>query len=28
NLCLDPHCPRQKGEPRSQCLHAGKRGDA
>ena len=28
NLCQDPHCPRQKGEPRSQCLHAGKRGDA
>ncbi|WP_323079061.1 BMC domain-containing protein [Klebsiella quasipneumoniae] len=28
NLCLDPRCPRQKGEPRSQCLHAGKRGDA
>ncbi|PJX42982.1 MULTISPECIES: BMC domain-containing protein [unclassified Klebsiella] len=28
NLCLDPHCPRQKGEPRSQCLHAGKRDDA
>ena len=28
NLCLDPHCPRQKGDPRSQCLHAGKRGDA
>ncbi|MGP4879098.1 microcompartment protein, partial [Klebsiella pneumoniae] len=25
---LDPHCPRQKGDPRSQCLHAGKRGDA
>ncbi|MDT0131120.1 microcompartment protein, partial [Acinetobacter baumannii] len=24
----DPHCPRQKGDPRSQCLHAGKRGDA
>ncbi|MDW7568279.1 microcompartment protein, partial [Klebsiella pneumoniae] len=20
--------PRQKGDPRSQCLHAGKRGDA
>ena len=28
NLCLDPHRPRQKGDPRSQCLHAGKRGDA
>lgn len=28
NLCLDPACTRQKGEPRSLCLHAGKRGDA
>lgn len=28
NLCLDPACPRQKGEPRSLCLHSGKRGDA
>lgn len=28
NLCLDPACRRQKGEPRSLCLHAGKRGDA
>ncbi|EMK5829750.1 BMC domain-containing protein [Citrobacter sedlakii] len=26
NLCLDPACPRQKGEPRSLCLHSGKRG--
>lgn len=28
NLCLDPACPRQKGESRSLCLHAGKRGEA
>ncbi|HFZ8993007.1 TPA: BMC domain-containing protein [Citrobacter freundii] len=28
NLCLDPACKRQKGEPRSLCLHAGKRGEA
>nr|WP_217438908.1 MULTISPECIES: BMC domain-containing protein [Citrobacter] len=28
NLCLDPACPRQKGEPRSLCLHSGKRGEA
>ncbi|QLZ60367.1 BMC domain-containing protein [Citrobacter freundii] len=28
NLCLDPACPRQKGEPRSICLHSGKRGEA
>lgn len=28
NLCLDPQCKRQKGEPRSLCLHSGKRGDA
>ncbi|EBO3989350.1 BMC domain-containing protein [Salmonella enterica] len=28
NLCLDPACKRQKGEPRTQCLHSGKRGDA
>lgn len=26
NLCLDPSCSRQKGEPRSLCLHSGKRG--
>ncbi|EGT4253109.1 BMC domain-containing protein [Citrobacter amalonaticus] len=26
NLCLDPACKRQKGEPRSLCLHSGKRG--
>lgn len=24
NLCLDPACQRQKGEPRTLCLHAGK----
>ncbi len=24
NLCLDPKCPRQKGEPRAS--HSGKRG--
>ncbi|HEM7980523.1 TPA: BMC domain-containing protein [Citrobacter koseri] len=24
NLCLDPACNRQKGEPRSLCLHSGK----
>ncbi|POT59549.1 microcompartment protein [Citrobacter amalonaticus] len=23
NLCLDPACKRQKGEPRSLCLHSG-----
>ncbi|TKU71143.1 BMC domain-containing protein [Citrobacter sp. wls710] len=28
NLCLDPACTRQKGEPRSLCLHSGKRGKA
>ena len=28
NLCLDPACPRQKGEPRTLCLHSGKRGEA
>lgn len=28
NLCLDPKCPRQKGEPRSLCIHSGKRGEA
>ena len=22
NLCQDPLCPRQKGEPRNKCLHA------
>ena len=22
NLCQDPLCPRQKGEPRSKCIHA------
>jgi len=27
NLCLDPACPRQKGEPRSLCIHSGKRGE-
>ena len=27
NLCLDPACQRQKGEPRSLCLHANKRGE-
>ena len=26
NLCLDPACQRQKGEPRSLCLHSDKRG--
>lgn len=24
NLCLDPACQRQKGEPRTLCLHASK----
>jgi microcompartment protein CcmL/EutN len=24
NLCLDPACQRQKGEPRSLCLHSGR----
>lgn len=24
NLCLDPACQRQKGEPRSLCLHSDK----
>lgn len=24
NLCLDPACPRQKGEPRTLCIHGGK----
>ncbi|EHR8835332.1 BMC domain-containing protein [Shigella flexneri] len=28
NLCLDPKCPRQKGEPRALCIHPGKRGEA
>lgn len=28
NLCLDPKCPRQKGEPRTLCIHPGKRGEA
>ena len=28
NLCLDPACKRQKGEPRSLCLHSGKGGKA
>lgn len=27
NLCLDPACPRQKGEPRSLCIHSGQRGE-
>ena len=27
NLCLDPVCPRQKGEPRSLCIHSGQRGE-
>ena len=27
NLCLDPACQRQKGAPRSLCLHANKRGE-
>ncbi|TLI92457.1 MULTISPECIES: BMC domain-containing protein [unclassified Escherichia] len=27
NLCLDPACQRQKGEPRSLCLHSDKRGE-
>lgn len=27
NLCLDPACSRQKGEPRSLCLHSGQRGE-
>lgn len=27
NLCLDPACPRQKGEPRSLCMHNGQRGE-
>lgn len=27
NLCLDPACQRQKGEPRSLCLHTNKRGE-
>lgn len=27
NLCLDPQCRRQKGDPRSLCLHSGKRGE-
>ncbi|MCO9710377.1 microcompartment protein, partial [Salmonella enterica subsp. enterica serovar Give] len=26
--CLDPKCPRQKGEPRTLCIHPGKRGEA
>ena len=21
NLCLDPECPRHKGEPRVECIH-------
>ncbi|ELX3159144.1 microcompartment protein, partial [Salmonella enterica] len=28
NLCLDPKCPRQKGETRTLCIHSGKRGEA
>lgn len=28
NLCQDPACSRQKGEPRERCLHTGKRGNA
>ncbi|EDH5629559.1 propanediol utilization microcompartment protein PduK [Salmonella enterica subsp. enterica serovar Claibornei] len=28
NLCLDPKCPRQKGESRTLCIHPGKRGEA
>ncbi|MCP6582238.1 microcompartment protein, partial [Klebsiella pneumoniae] len=24
----DPKCPRQKGEPRTLCIHPGKRGEA
>ena len=28
NLCLDPACTRQKGEPRALCLHSGNRGEA
>ena len=28
NLCLDPACTRQKGEPRSLCLHSSRRGEA
>ncbi len=24
NLCLDPACPRKKGEPRVRCIHYGK----
>ncbi|WP_437888819.1 BMC domain-containing protein [Phytobacter sp. V91] len=27
NLCLDPLCPRQKGEPRTLCIHSGQRGE-
>lgn len=27
NLCLDPVCPRQKGEPRTLCIHSGQRGE-
>ena len=27
NLCLDPVCPRQKGEPRTLCIHSGLRGE-
>lgn len=27
NLCLDPACPRQKGEPRTLCIHSGQRGE-
>ncbi|QMI05629.1 BMC domain-containing protein [Citrobacter sp. RHB25-C09] len=26
NLCLDPACTRQKGEPRSLCLHSALKG--
>ncbi|ECG8592047.1 BMC domain-containing protein [Salmonella enterica subsp. salamae] len=26
NLCLDPACARQKGDPRMLCLHSEKRG--
>ncbi|MGK7503405.1 microcompartment protein, partial [Salmonella enterica] len=28
NLCLDPKCPRQKGDPRTLCIDSGKRGEA
>ncbi|MFC0228407.1 BMC domain-containing protein [Serratia aquatilis] len=28
NLCQDPNCARQKGEPRDRCLHSTKGGKA